>query len=172
MIAVRKSSPEWIKFLGTTVWVGLVAGTLDISDNIIFNHFRGITPAMIFQYIASGLIGREAFRAGNASVLLGILLHYFIATSWTAIFYLLSLRLPILSRRAVLSGLIYGALVYIFMNVVVLPLSGVPHVRSAMTIANRVNGVLAVMLCIGLTISLLVRLSKRPLAVAASNSQN
>ena len=30
-------------------WIGLVAGTLDISENLIFNSFRSITPYMIFQ---------------------------------------------------------------------------------------------------------------------------
>lgn len=48
------------------------------------------------------------------------------------------------------------------MNFVVLPLSGIPHVRSAITLANRINGVLAVLLCIGLTISLLVHRNAPP----------
>ena len=56
----------------------------------------------------------------------------------------------------VISGLLYGGAVYLFMNFVVLPLSGIPHVRSAITLANRINAVLALLLCIGLTISLLV----------------
>lgn len=138
---------------------GLIAGTLDISENLVFNHFRGITPTMVFQYIASGLIGMRSFQDGSASVALGVVLHYFIALSWTAVFYAASRRLEILGRRSVICGLLYGAFVYLFMNVVVLPLSGVPHARSAMTIASRVSGVLAVLLCIGLTISLLVRRS-------------
>jgi hypothetical protein len=37
----------------TVVWIGLVAGTLDITDNLIFNQLRGITPRIVFQYIAS-----------------------------------------------------------------------------------------------------------------------
>ncbi len=41
---------------------GLVAGTLDITDNLVFNQLRGITPWRVFQYIASGLIGRQAFQ--------------------------------------------------------------------------------------------------------------
>src|SRR5581483_9567221 len=124
----------------TIFWIGLVAGTLDISDNLIFNHFRRITPYMVFQYIASGLVGAKAFHMGGASVVLGVFLHYFIALSWTVIFYVLSRRIAFLTRRPALSGLIYGALVYLFMNWIVLPLSGVPPVRSAITIANRVNG--------------------------------
>jgi hypothetical protein len=43
------------------------------------------------------------------------------------------------------------------MNFIVLPLSAVPHSRSAITLASRINGVLALLLFIGLPISLLVR---------------
>jgi hypothetical protein len=56
--------------------VGLIAGTLDITENLIFNELRAITPKMVFQYIASGLIGMKAFGGGTASVGLGIILHY------------------------------------------------------------------------------------------------
>ncbi|MHB8542285.1 MAG: hypothetical protein ACYDCD_15290 [Candidatus Acidiferrales bacterium] len=66
------------------LWIGLLAGTLDITDNLIFNALRGITPRMVFQFIASGLIGRKAFGAGFASVVLGVILHYVIALTWTA----------------------------------------------------------------------------------------
>jgi hypothetical protein len=144
--------------LVTILWIGLFAGTLDITDNLIFNQLRGITPKMVFQYIASGLIGIQASRGGGlASVALGVAIHYSIAVIWTALFYAASRRFAVLSRRPVLSGLVYGGTIYVFMNFVVLPLSGVPHSRSAVTIASRVNGVLALLLFIGLPISLLVR---------------
>ena len=141
----------------TVVWIGLVAGTLDISENIIFNHFRGVTMKMIFQYIASGLIGTKSFGLGGESVALGVAIHYTIAMTWTVVFYLLSRKLLILTRRAAISGIVYGGLVYVIMNFVVLPLTAVPHAPRAMTLASRVSGVLALLFCIGLTISLLVR---------------
>jgi uncharacterized membrane protein YagU involved in acid resistance len=143
--------------IATILWIGLIAGTLDISENLIFNAFRGITPPMVFRFIASGLVGPQAaLRLGIAAVILGILLHYFIATTWTAVFYVASRRFSILTRRAVISGLLYGCFVYAFMNAIVLPLSRVPK-TAKITVASRISGVLAVLLCIGLTISLLVR---------------
>jgi hypothetical protein len=141
----------------TILWIGLLAGTLDITDNLIFNQLRGITPKMVFQYIASGLIGMNAFRDGLASIVLGVAIHYTIALIWTGLFYAASRKLAILSRRPVLSGLLYGGAIYLFMNFIALPLSGVPHPRSAITLASRINGVLALLLFIGLPISLLVR---------------
>jgi len=141
----------------TILWIGLLAGTLDITDNLIFNQLRGVTPKMVFQYIASGLIGMNSFRSGLASVALGVVLHYFIALTWTGIFYAASRKLATLRRRPVICGLIYGVAVYLFMNLIVLPLSRVPHLRNPITAASRINGVLAVVLLIGLTVSLLVR---------------
>ncbi len=146
-----------IRSLVTILWIGLFAGTLDITDNLIFNQLRGITPKMVFQYIASGLIGMQAFRGDLLSTVLGVAIHYTIALIWTAVFYGASRKLAVLSRRPVLSGLVYGCAIYLFMNFIVLPLSGVPHPRSAITIASRVNGVLALLFFIGLPISLLVR---------------
>jgi hypothetical protein len=137
--------------------IGLIAGTLDIADSLIFNAFRGITPAMVFRYIASGLIGMNAAADGGLEVvLLGVALHYLIALIWTGIFFAASRRLRLLTARPVGSGLAYGIVVYLVMNWIVLPLSRVPHVHNA-TMGSRINGVLAVVLFIGLTISLLMR---------------
>jgi hypothetical protein len=80
------------------------------------------------------------------------------------VFYAASRKFSILTRRPVTSGLLYGGAVYLFMNFVVLPLTRVPHVRAAMTLASRINGVLALLLFIGLTISLLVRRNQRVLS--------
>lgn len=149
--------------LGTILWIGLLAGTLDITDNLVYNQSRGVSPQMVFQFIASGLIGAGSFRAGWLSVALGVALHYFIALSWTTIFYAASRKFVILSRRPVVCGLLYGGFVYLFMNYIVLPLSGVPHLTRRISLAARINAVLAVVLLIGLTISLLLRRYAPPL---------
>jgi uncharacterized membrane protein YagU involved in acid resistance len=143
--------------IGAVVRIGLIAGTLDISENILFNAFRHITPAQIFRYIASGLTGRWAFGAGAASVALGVAIHYTIALTWTAVYFVAARRWKLLVRRPVVCGLVYGGVVYLVMNFVVLPLTRVPHARAAVTLASRVSGVLALLFCIGLTVALLVR---------------
>jgi hypothetical protein len=143
--------------IGVVLRIGLIAGTLDIGENLIFNAFRHITPAMVFQYIASGLTGPWAFHAGSASIILGVAIHYAIAMFWTAVFYLASLRMTVLVRRPVMSGFAYGALVYLIMNFAVLPLTRVPRAPAAMTLASRVSGVLALLFCVGLTVALLTR---------------
>lgn len=146
--------------LWTILWIGLVAGTLDITENIVFNAFRGITPWRIFQYIASGLLGRHSFQMGWTSVGLGIAIHYAIALGWTGIFYIAATKFVALARSPILSGLVYGVIVYLVMNFLVLPMTAVPPRPTAVTLVNRVNAVLALMFCIGLPIALLVRRSK------------
>ena len=156
-LVVRRASTGRAHKCWTVVWIGLIAGTLDITENIIFNYFRGVTMKMIFQYIASGLIGMKSFSLGAESVALGVAIHYAIAMTWTLAFYFLSRKLTILTRRAAISGIVYGGVVYAIMNFVVLPLTALPHAPKAMTVASRVSGVLALLLCIGLTVSLLMR---------------
>jgi len=141
------------------LWIGLVAGTLDITENIVFNAFGGITPLRIFQFIASGLIDGRSFQLGWASVGLGVSIHYAIGRIWTAIFYIAAteFNFNVLLRRPILSGLLYGMLVYAIMNFIVLPLSAVPPRPSAATITARINAVLALMFCIGMPVALLVK---------------
>lgn len=137
--------------------IGLVAGTLDIGEDLIFNAFHHVTPAMVFRFIAAGATGvRAALAWGWAAVALGVVAHYFIAMVWTIVFYAASRRLRFLLRRPVAWGLVYGAIVYGFMNAVVLPLSRVPRLPA--TKAGLVNGVLAVLFCIGVAIA--VQLSR------------
>jgi len=144
-----------LKIALTVLAIGLFAGTLDIADALIFNVLRGITPVMVLQYIASGLIGAASFRGGLTSAGLGLVIHYLIALRWTTLFFTASRKIAILTGRPILSGLIYGNVVYLVMNFVILPASSVPHPSSATTIAALINGVLALMLCIGLPVSVL-----------------
>jgi hypothetical protein len=139
------------------LWIGLVAGTLDITDNLIFNYFRGISATRVFQYIAAGLIGPRSARMGMESVALGVAIHFAIALTWTAIFYLAARKIEVLTRRPVICGLLYGGAVYLIMNFAVLPLTRVPRARAAMTLSSRINGVLALLICMGLTVALLTR---------------
>lgn len=143
------------------VRIGLIAGTLDISENLIFNAFRHITPAMIFRYIASGLVGPSAIRGGAGMIALGVAIHYAIAFAWTAIYFFAALQWRVLVRRPVVCGLLYGALVYAVMNFVVLPMTRVPHSHAAASVASRVSGVLALLFCIGLTVALLTAREQR-----------
>lgn len=133
---------------------GLIAGVLDIFDAFIFNGLRGVGPVRILHYIASGLLGPSAFRGRWKSAALGLLLHFFIALTVACVYYAASRALKILRQRPVMCGLLYGGAVYIFMNYVVLPLSSVPKNPRPPSWPVLINGVLAIMLCVGLPVAL------------------
>lgn len=109
---------------------GLTVAVLDIADAFIFYAFYGASPVRILQSIAVGVLGRDAaFGGGAGTAVLGAALHCFISLTIVTVFYLAARRLPVLTRRPVVSGTIYGLGVYLTMYLVVLPLSrvGMPH---------------------------------------------
>ena len=133
----------------------LIAGTLDISDTLIFYGLRGVSPVRILQGIAVGILGRVSFTQGMRSALLGLLLHFFIATIWATIYIFASRRLP-LSRHPFLSGSLYGLVVYIVMNYVVVPLSKIGP-RPTPPPVPLINAVAALVFFIGIPIALIAR---------------
>jgi hypothetical protein len=141
----------------TILWIGLFAWTVDITDNLIFNQLRGITPKMGVSIHRQRIDWYTGFPGWSAICRTGCGNPLTIALTWTDVFYAASRKLMVLTRRPVVSGLVYGGAIYLFMNFIVLPLSGVPHPRSAFSIASRINGVLALLFFIGLPISLLIR---------------
>jgi hypothetical protein len=147
---MTNASPQYFKAIALSC---LIAGTLDISDALIFSHSRGIAPTRILQGIASGILGRASFTQGTRSALLGLLLHYFIATTVATIYIFASRQLP-LSRHPFLWGSVYGLLVYIVMNYVVLPLSKI-GLRPTPPLPSLINGVAALVFCIGIPIALI-----------------
>jgi hypothetical protein len=144
--------------LRTIVIAGLVAGALDISYAFIIWGLRGVTPIRIGQSIASGLLGREAaVGGGTATGLLGLLLHFTMATIIAAIYYGAARNIRLLVDRAVPCGIVYGLATYGVMNYVVLPLSAIGSVGDSGPAYIRITGVLVHMFLIGLPIALITR---------------
>jgi hypothetical protein len=137
-------------------WGGLIAGTLDICAAFLTAWLRaGVSPVRVLHFIASGLLGRAAFTGGAKTALLGLALHFLIATVAAAVFYFASRKWLFLIERPVHFGLLYGVAVFLFMNFVVLPLSLVT--RGPVTVSGFVIGLLTIMFCVGLPIALIVR---------------
>jgi hypothetical protein len=134
---------------------GLLVGTLDLADALIFFGLRGVRPIQILQGIASGLLGKTSFTQGARSATLGLLLHFFIAYTVTVIYLLAALRLP-LYRHPLLYGTLYGIGIYIVMNYVVLPASRITP-RPTPPPVVLFNGVAALIVCIGLPLALIAR---------------
>jgi hypothetical protein len=114
-----RKPPAWsVLLLG-----GITVGTLDMLFAVIYWNSRGLTFARVFRGIAGGVLGDSAGTGGAGTAWLGAGLHYFIATCMVVAYYLVSKRVPALTRHPVTLGLAYGVFLYFFMNLVVLPLS-------------------------------------------------
>mgnify|MGYP001458670885 CR=1 FL=1 len=151
MIAAAASSPFANRNALVAIAVGgLIAGTLDLTQAFIL--FGTKVPLAI----AAGLLGRQALQGGMATYLLGILLHFFIATSATAIYYSASRRLVFLTEYPLVCGLFYGAAIEVVMGYIVLPLSAL-HDRGPYELHDVLQGLAVHMVVVGLPIAFSVR---------------
>jgi hypothetical protein len=104
----------------------LVVGTLDALDAIVFFGLRsGTTPVRIFQSIASGWLGRAAYTGGLPAAALGVATHFVVAFGIVATYFVCSRRVRLLTHHPIPCGIVYGLLVYLVMNRVIIPLSAI-----------------------------------------------
>ena len=104
----------------------VVAGSLDISAAILYWGVQGAEPYRILQGIAGGLLGKATFDGGFATAALGGVLHYSIMAAMAVVYFLAARRLPGLDRRPYAWGALYGVVLLLVMDYVVLPLSAYP----------------------------------------------
>jgi hypothetical protein len=127
----------------------LVAGTMDITAATVYYpwvyKFKAI---LLFQNIASGVFGESAFRGGIMLAALGLVFHYFIALTWTVLFFVVYPKIKLLSKSRMLSGVAYGIFVWAAMNLVVLPLSRVQ--QAPFSPDSAIIAALFLVFCIGI----------------------
>ena len=141
---------------------GLVAGALDITYACLFWWLKAGVPARrIFQSVAAGLLGAASFTGGWATAVLGLALHFFIATSMSLTYYLVARHWPLLHERAVPCGAAYGLLLYVIMNYIVVPLSAAGHGGAKDPLWVALSIVVHAVL-IGIPIALFTRRALRP----------
>ena len=129
---------------------GLIAGSLDLTQaSILFG-------AKVPLVIAAGLLGPRALQGGAGTYVLGVCLHFFIASSATAIYYGASRRLVFLIEHPLVCGLFFGMAVEQVMSYIVLPLSAL-HERGPYELHDVLLGLGVHMVIIGLPIAYSVR---------------
>ncbi|MFC5580034.1 hypothetical protein [Rhodanobacter terrae] len=146
MTATRSST------LIAILYGGFIAGTIDIGVASLIN---GISPLIILRAIASGLLGKVAFHGGMPVSLLGLVLQWGMSLLIAAIFVFAARQLTWLNRRWVTAGVLYGAVVFVVMEYVVVPLSAAwpkPHFTTRSFIEN-----LLAMMLFGLIVAFFAR---------------
>lgn len=137
------------------LWGGLLAGIFDITQAFIGFGFLGAKPFRILQHIAGGVFGARSMQMGWTSAALGLVFHFTIAFTAALVYFLASRLLRVMVEHAVICGLIYGELVFLFMYFVVLPLTplGPAHFNTV----TYITGPIGHTVLVGLPIALCTR---------------
>jgi hypothetical protein len=111
------------RVLKSLLYGGLIAGTIDIGAAAIISKAN---PLFILQAVATGLFGRASFQGGGGTMVSGMLLQWAMSILIAAIFTYAANSWSVLARRWFLWGTLYGVVVFLVMNYVVVPLSAAP----------------------------------------------
>lgn len=152
--------------LDTVVLGGLAVGVLDFIDaSTFFPLYYGITIQQVWWGPASGIIGRDAAKAGGwNTAILGIFLHFTVAFSIAAVYYLFSRNISFLIRRPVVSGIVFGIVANYVMQCVVIPLSArgsSPAAVFSEPVGSMLNSIIGHALLVGLPLALIAAGSAR-----------
>jgi hypothetical protein len=106
--------------LRTGVVAGLAGAILIdaylIATVVLVSH--AATLEGFYQFVASGAIGPSAYAGGSGAVLIGICVHVFTSIAWAIGYAYLAASTPQLRSRPIVSGIAYGILVMLAMQIV------------------------------------------------------
>ncbi|HEV7475984.1 MAG TPA: hypothetical protein VGN90_18150 [Pyrinomonadaceae bacterium] len=161
--AAKTTSLGTPRAFDTILGGGLVVGILDLLFAFTFyGLILGVPKLRIFQSVAAGVIGRQAaIEGGVRTFLLGILLHFTVATCIASVYYLASWLLPVLLRYAVVSGLLYGMIAYLGMKYIVVPLSAIGQRGRLPRLPILLTEIIGHAVLVGLPLGLLARRSAK-----------
>ena len=152
----------------------LIVGILDILDAFIFFGLRGVKTDQ-----ASCRASRQAswavprIRAARRQRALGLALHFVIAFGVVAVYLVATRVAPALNRRRLIYGLLYGIVVYVVMNFVIVPMSHAALGSGPTPLVVRANGILIHMLGVGLPAALVAaRVAQQAACVSGSEIVN
>ncbi|WP_281321915.1 DUF1440 domain-containing protein [Flavobacterium aestivum] len=137
----------------TIFLAGLVAGLLDGTAAVVF--LGKMNYSAVFKFVASGLFGKSAFAGGNEMIIYGIIIHLLIAMTFAFLYYFSFSKISFFSKNKIIGGLLFGLLVWMIMNLLVLPFTNISH--SPIILISAIKNILILMICVGLPISLIMQ---------------
>jgi len=144
------------KTLNYILLATIVAGVLDILMAFLNVYLSsGGKPGAVLRYIASGIYDKKAFAADGNYEIIGLALHFLITFIFVVFYFLLFSKNERVKRQWLIAGIIYGALICLFMNFVVLPLSNTPE--SSFRFYPLFKSVIIQIIATGLPITYLLR---------------
>jgi len=117
------------RYWAAIVVAGLAAAVIEMVFVLpIQTLLLGNTIARVFEIIAAGALGRRALGGGTDVFLLGVGIHVFVSVVAAAV-YVFAARLwdDVLIRKPVISGMAFGAVSYVVMTFIAIPLSALGY---------------------------------------------
>jgi hypothetical protein len=146
-----------------------VSGTLDILSAFVFGGMKGVGPDKILRYVASGPFGDSMRDGGLAAAAVGLAVHYALMAVMVSLFFLIASRVEIVRRQWLLSGPLYGIVIYLVMYWIVVParFGSVPKTD----LWSVGNALFSHIVCVGLPMAYIAsRMIVRPVFVPAEIS--
>lgn len=105
-------------------WATLIAGGLDFVLPTLTTFLSGGSVRKLWQFVASGIFGQDAYSMGTVGVLCGVLFHFMIMAIFSVFIFFVYRKLSIVDEKwALCTGLVYGMGMWFVMNMLVVPLS-------------------------------------------------
>jgi hypothetical protein len=155
--SARSSSSAFTTILAAWLTCGVLDGCSALVQSWYLSNkpLTALRPGRVFQGVAYGILGPDTYNRGASSIAMGIAIHFLVALVAAIVFYALSRYIPFMIEQALLSGVLYGIGVHLFMQYVVIPMS----VIGKRPFNGRVffSGLIIHMIVVGPSISLMTR---------------
>ena len=148
---------DWSKILIRGLIAGIIGGIL--ID--VFLYFAVMAPmhqpiTVIWQSVAANALGKSAF-SNPGSAWLGLVMHFAVSIAWGCAFSYVAHTRPQVPAHPYLSGVVFGVIVMIIMNIVQMAANGMPQ----LTVQFLLVGLIAHCIFFGLPVSLYVSRATR-----------
>lgn len=143
----------WNSKVKAIFFTAFVAGTLDVLGAILVYDviLKKISAEKLLRSIASGVFKTRAFTGGTEMIIYGLAFHFLIAFVFTIFYFLIFPYIPFLRKQKIIGGLLYGTLIWVVMNIIVLTIV-FPN-RPPVTLTSFLQGAPILMIMIGLPLS-------------------
>lgn len=111
---------DWRRVVRQALVAGFIAGVLIdaylLATQVLPSHGSAV---QMWQWVASAALGQVAFSSPSYA-LLGLIAHFCVSIGWAGGYAYLAQQQPFVNQRWAISGLVYGIVVYIFMDILLL----------------------------------------------------
>jgi hypothetical protein len=156
--SVRRDGLGSLSLVGMS-WLiagGVIAAMLELGFAIAWWAPYDVPATRVLQGVAAWWIGRDAFAGGASAALLGGLLYCQVMIAVVALYAFAARRWRSLLQRPLLCGAAYGAVMYVLVLEVAVPLFAA-YPAGDRSLAWRLACLVAYMLLVGVTAALFAR---------------